>query len=197
MTHRFRLRSALTTIALAVFFAAACAAPLLAAEEEAAAPDSWAPTLAKLFNFVILAALVYWFANKKMGFPEYLAGRLTTIRKDLVDARTLRAEAEGQLANVRARLAALPGELREMKQRGEEELAAEKARLASATAAERTRVQEQTRREIELTSRLARRELVLHGANLSMTLAKQRIQRDITADDQARLIDAYKPEVRQ
>jgi F-type H+-transporting ATPase subunit b len=84
-----------------------------------------------------------------------------------------------------------------MKKRGDEELAAEKVRLANATAAERTRVQEQTRREIELTSRLARRELMLHSANLSMTLARKRIERDITADDQARLIDSYKPEVRQ
>jgi F-type H+-transporting ATPase subunit b len=169
---------------------------LLAAEEAAGAADSWAPTIARIFNFALLAALVYWFA-RKMGVPQYLAGRSAAIRKDLVDAKTLRAEAEQQLAGVRSRLAALPGELSEMKKRGEEELAAEKARLAGATAAERARVQEQTRREIELTSRLARRELVLHGANLSMALARKRIERDITAEDQARLIDSYKPEVRQ
>jgi F0F1-type ATP synthase membrane subunit b/b' len=195
-TYRSRLLSALTTMfVMTVMFAA----PLLAAEEEAAAPDTWAPTIARLFNFALLAVGVYLFA-KKMGFGEYLATRLTTIRKDLVDARTLRAEAEQQLAGVRSRLAALPGELSDMKKRGEEELAAEKVRLANATAAERTRVQEQTRREIEMTSRLARRELMQHSANLSMTLARQRIERDITAEDQARLvgdfkIDAYKPEV--
>jgi len=195
MTDRSRLRSALTTITLAVFFAAAYAAPLLAAEEEAAAPDSWAPTIAKFVNFAILALVLYKFAGKSVG--EYLRSRSESIRKDLVDAKALRTEAEAQLTGVRARLAALPAELNEMKRRGEEDLAAEKVRLAAATAAERTRVQEQTRREIEMTSRLARRELMLHGANLSMQLAKQRIERDITAEDQARLIDTYKPEVRQ
>jgi F-type H+-transporting ATPase subunit b len=193
MTHRFRLRSALTT---AFFIAVAFAAPLVAAEEEGGAGESWAPTIARIVNFAILAVGVYFFA-KKMGVGAYFETRSATIRKDLVDAKTLRTEAEQQLAAVRARLAALPGELSQLKQRGEEELAAEKVRLANATAAERTRVQEQTRREIELTSRLARRELMMHSANLSMTLARKRIERDITPEDQARLIDAYKPEVRQ
>lgn len=176
------------------FLVVAFAAPLFAAEEGAAA-DSWKPAIAKFVNFAILAAGIYYFLGKVVS--EHLRTRSETIRKDLVDAKTLRTDAEQQLAGVRARLAALPGELVEMKQRGDEELAAEKVRLANATAAERTRVQEQTRREIELTSRLARRELMVHGANLSMTLARQRIERDITADDQARLIDGYKPEVRQ
>jgi F-type H+-transporting ATPase subunit b len=190
-THRSRLLCALTTmfVMLVVF-----AAPLMAAEEEVAV-DSWGPTIAKIVNFAILAGGLYYFFGG--WFREYLRTRSETIRKDLVDAKTLRAEAEQQLAGVRSRLAALPSELSEMKKRGEEELAAEKVRLANATAAERTRVQEQTRREIELTSRLARRELVLHSANLSMNLARKRIERDITAEDQARLIDSYKPEVRQ
>jgi F-type H+-transporting ATPase subunit b len=189
---RSRLRSALATlVVLLVVFAV----PLMAAEEETA-PDSWAPTFAKIFNFALLAGGVYLFA-KKMGFPEYLVNRSKTIRKDLVDAKTLRSEAEQQLAGVRDRLAKLPAELSALKQRGQEELASEKVRLADATAAERARVQEQTRREIELTSRLARRDLMLHSANLSMDLAKKRLERDITADDQARLIDSYKPEVRQ
>ena len=63
-------------------------------------------------------------------------------------------------------------------------------------------MQEQTRREIDTTSRLARRDLLAHGVDLSMKLARTRIERDITADDQARLvgdfkIDGYKPGVGQ
>lgn len=192
MTHRTRLLSALTTM---FFLVVMFAAPLLAAEEEGAAPDSWAPTIAKLVNFVILAGGLYYLTNKM--FRDYLRTRSETIRKDLIDAKTLRSEAEQQLTGVRARLAKLPAELSELKQRGEEELAAEKVRLANATAAERARVQEQTRRDIELASRLARRDLMAHGVELSMNLARKRLERDITAEDQARLIDGYKPEVRQ
>jgi F0F1-type ATP synthase membrane subunit b/b' len=176
------------------------AAPLMA-NTEGADPHSWKPTIAKIFNFALLAAGVYFF-GKKMGVGEYLATRSATIRKDLVDAKELRAEAEQQLNGVRAKLAALPAELSALKQRGSEELAAEKVRLADATASERARVQEQTRREIELASRLARRDLMAHSVDLSMKLARARIERDITAEDQARLVGdfkltGYKPEVRQ
>ena len=190
MTHRSRLRSALTTTFLFVAFAA----PLLASEDAAAA-DSWKPTIARIVNFAILAGAVYYFAAGMVR--DYLRTRSETIRRDLTDARNLSAAAKEQLAAVRSRLSLLPGELREMKQRGEEELAAEKVRLAATTASERARVQEQTRREIELTSRLARRDLMAHGVDLSMKLARARIEQNITADDQARLIDGYKPEVRQ
>lgn len=196
MTHRSRLLSALTMIfMIAVVFAA----PLMANEEGAAA-DSWAPTIARIINFAILAGGLYYFVGKTIR--EYLRTRSETIRKDLIDAKTLRTEAEQQLAGVRSRLAALPAELTTLKQRGNEELAAEKVRLADATVAERARVQEQTRREIELTSRLARRDLMAHGVDLSMKLARTRIERDITADDQARLVGdfkiaGYKSEVRQ
>ncbi len=191
MTHRSRLLSALATM----FFVAVFAAPL-AASEAGADPHSWKPTIAKIFNFTLLAVGVYFFA-RKMGVGDYIATRSATIRKDLVDARQLRSEAEQQLASVRTKLAALPAELSALKQRGSEELAAEKVRLAEATASERVRVKEQTRREIELTSRLARRDLMTHSVDLSMKLARARIERDITAEDHARLIAGYKPEVRQ
>jgi len=191
MTHRSRLLSALATM----LFVAMFAAPLMANTEGADA-NSWKPTIAKIFNFTLLAAGVYFF-GKKMGVGDYLATRSATIRKDLVDAKQLRADAEQQLATVRTKLAALPAELSALKQRGNEELAAEKVRLAEATAGERARVQEQTRREIELSSRLARRDLMTHSVDLSMKLARARIERDITPEDQARLIEGYKPEVRQ
>lgn len=190
MTHRSRLLSALTTMFVVVAFAA----PLFAAEDAAAA-DSWKPTIARIVNFAILAGGLYYFLAGTVR--EYFRTRAEAIRKDLTDAKALRATAETELAGVRARLAALPAEVRDLKQRGEEELAAEKIRLANATAAERARVQEQTRREIDLALRLARRDLMTHSVDLSMKLARQRIEQGITADDQARLIDSYSPEARQ
>lgn len=165
-------------------------APLFAKQhEEGAADPGWAPAIAKMFNFALLAAGVTYFARGPVG--EYFRTRSTTIRKDLVDSKTLRGEAEKQLAAVQQRLSLLPGELADLKKRGEEELASEKVRLADATSNERTRLIEQTRREIELQSRLARRELVTHSVDVSMALARTRIQKDITPEDQARLIDRY------
>jgi F-type H+-transporting ATPase subunit b len=186
MTNRTRLLCALALMLLA-------ATPIFAAEG-GTAEAGWAPSIAKLINFGLLAAIIVYFGRGPIG--EYLRTRSGTIRKDLVDSKALRAQAEQQLAGVKQRLALLPGELEEMKRRGKEELAAEKVRLAEATAHERQRLLDQTRREIELQSRLARRDLVQHSVELSIALARTRIEKGMTPDDQARLIDRYAAGVR-
>ena len=186
MTPRTRFFCALALVLLAV-------APLFASEEAAADPG-WGPAISKFVNFVILAALVGYFARGPIG--DYLRTRSTTVRKDLVDAKALRGTAQEQLAAVQQRLSTLPGELADMKRRGEEELAAEKVRLAEATATERQRLIDQAHREMDLQSRMARRELVEQSVELSMKLARTRIEKDMTPDDQARLIDRYASGVR-
>lgn len=159
------------------------------AEEKAEANDSWWPVIAKFFNFVVLIGiLVYYLRSPIVG---YLQGRRDTIRKDLVDAATLRTTAEKQLADVRAKLAQLPGELEALTRRGQEEVVAEAARMKDATARERTKLIDRTHREIETQSRLARRQLLDHTAELAMKLARERVERDITPADQDRLIDRY------
>lgn len=192
------------TVALVAAPAAALAAGPRATQESAAAPEhgsgegeassGWASTIAKAFNFAALAALLAYFL--KSPFVGYLRGRGDTIRKDLVAAADLRTASERQLAEVQERLARLPAELDALERRGREELGQEKTRLAEATVRERDRVLERTRREIDLRFRVARRELLEHAAELSMRLARARIEREITPDDQVRLIERYATEVR-
>lgn len=165
-----------------------------AGEAEAAEThDGWAPTIAKAVNFAALAGLLAYFL--KSPIASHLRTRSETIRKDLVDAAALRQTAEEQLAGVRARLAALPADLEALRRRGEEELADERIRMADATAREKQHVIERTRREIDLQFRVARRRLLAHTAELSMRLARTRIERAITPEDQTRLIDRYAAEV--
>lgn len=187
MTHRTRRFCAVALMLLA-------ATPVFAFSEEGGAANAWAPSIAKMVNFAILAVGVWYFLRGSIA--EHLKTRSTTIRKGLVDAKAMRVAAEQQLADVKQRLSRLPGELAEMKRRSEEELAAEKVRLAEATARERQRLIEQTHREIELQSRIARRDLVQHSVELSMAIARKRIQQDITPADQARLIERYTAGVR-
>jgi F-type H+-transporting ATPase subunit b len=161
-------------------------------QEEAA--GGWSSTIAKAVNFAVLAGLLAYFL--KTPIAQHLQTRSQTIRQGLTEAAALREEAERQLAAVRARLAELPAELDRLRRRGQEELADERVRLAEATALEKRRVIERTRREIDLQLRVARRRLLEHAAELSISRARIRIERDITPDDQARLIDRYAAEVR-
>ncbi len=168
-------------------------APELAAAEEGGDHGSL-QTIAKLVNFAALVGILVYFLRAPI--TRYLADRTETVRRDLVAAETLRTTAQRQLADVEARLAALPGELQALAARGRDELARERERLKAGMLREREKLLESTRREIELQSRVARRDLLEHAADLAMDLARTKIAAEITADDQSRLVDRYAAEVR-
>jgi F-type H+-transporting ATPase subunit b len=146
-------------------------------------------------NFIIFLGVLYYYLNKP--FKEYLAGRSSTIRKDLVEAAALRANANAQLAAIEQKLQALPGELNTLRTRGAEEIKAEEQRIAATAAADRERMLEQTRREIELQVRLAKKEILEHAADLSVQLATDRIKKEVTPADQDRLVDRYLSQVKE
>jgi F-type H+-transporting ATPase subunit b len=151
--------------------------------------------IARLFNFAVLAgALVYFL---KSPIAAYLRSRSNEIRQDLVTAAEMRAAASAQLAEIERKLQSLPAELEALKTRGAEDVQAEKARIAQAAAAERERLLEQTRREIGMRLRIARRELVEHAAGLAVGIARERITRSITPDDQLRMVDRYTSQLRE
>ena len=146
-------------------------------------------------NFIIFVGVLYYFFNKPL--KDYLATRSSTIRKDLVEAAELKSSATAQLAEIEQKLAAIPGEIAALRTRGAEEITAEEQRIATAAAAERERLLEQTRREIELQVRLAKKEILEHAADLSVQLATERIKKEVTPDDQARLVDRYLDQVKK
>lgn len=147
-----------------------------------------------LANFAIFCGVLYYFLNGPL--KNHLSGRSTTIRKDLVEAAELKASANAQLASIEQKLQALPGELDALRTRGASEIAAEEQRIAALAAAERERLLEQTRREIDLQVRLAKREILEHAADLSVQLAADRLKKEITPEDQARLVDRYLDQVK-
>jgi F-type H+-transporting ATPase subunit b len=146
-------------------------------------------------NFIIFLGVLYYYLNKP--FKEHLAGRSSAIRKDLVDAAELRANANAQLAAIDQKLQALPRELDALRRRGAGEIESEEHRIALAAAADRDRMLEQTRREIELQVRLAKKEILEHAADLSVQLATERIKKDVTPADQDRLVDRYLSQVKE
>jgi F-type H+-transporting ATPase subunit b len=153
------------------------------------------PTVAKLFNFAVLVgALVYFL---KGPIAAYLQSRSSQIRQDLVTAAEMRAAATAQLADIERKLQSLPAELEALTARGAEDVRLEKIRIAEAAAAERERLLQQTRREIDMRLRIARRDLVEHAAELAVGVARQRIARSITADDQLRMLDRYTSQLQE
>jgi F-type H+-transporting ATPase subunit b len=160
-----------------------------AGEQEAEHSEGLLPIIARLFNFAILAGVLVYFL--KAPIAAYLASRRTQITQDLVMAAEMRATATKALAQIEAKLKALPAELDALRRQGVEDVAAERERIARAAAAERERLLEHTRREIQMQLRIARRQLVEHAAELAVDVARSRIVATITPDDQLRLVDRY------
>lgn len=201
-----RVRLVLAALLIAV---AAIAAPALLAQAhptEAAASashegdtagghDNWAPVIAKAVNFSILVGvLVYFLRTPLMG---HLHGRIGKVREDLLAAAQTRGAAVRQLAEIDAKLTALPAEIEALKKRGAEDLVAERARIEQDAQAERRRVLEHTRREIEMRLRVAKRELLELAAGLAVNVASERIRTSITAEDQGRLVDRYASQLQE
>lgn len=157
--------------------------------------EGWGPVTAKAVNFALLVAVLVYFLRTPLA--AYLAGRITKVREDLVTAAQTRETASRQLAEIDTKLKALPAEIEALKQRGAEDLAAERVRIEQAAEAERQRLLEHTRREIDMRLRVAKRELLELTADLAVGIASDRITRSITPDDQTRMIDRYASQVTQ
>lgn len=168
---------------------------IAAAPEEEAHAVSWSRLLWPVANFIVLCGVLYYFLNKPLS--TYLTDRNKTIRKDLVEAAELKASAATQLEAIDQKLKALPGELEALRKRGAEETAAEGQRITAAAQAERDRLLDQARSEIELQTRLAKREILEHAADLSVQLATERLKDEVTPADQNRLVDRYLEQVRE
>jgi F-type H+-transporting ATPase subunit b len=170
-----------------------------AAQEHAAAGEEHhegpLQTIARLLNFALLVGVLGYFLRAPIA--GHLASRSTQIRHDLVTAAEMKKTASAQLEEIARKLAALPAELETLRTRGAEDVQLEKERIAAEAAAERQRLIEQTRREIASRLQIARRELTQYAAALAVQVAEQRIKRNITVDDQIRMVDRYSSQLKE
>jgi F-type H+-transporting ATPase subunit b len=197
------LFAALIFVALAVLLSAAPADAVSMAQGETGQPHASTPAdeehaehgggivdlVARLVNFGILAGTLFYLLRSP--FRKYLTDRGTQIRGHLVNAAETRRAAAAQIEEIDRRMKALPRELDELRAQGVQEMAAEEARIEAAAAAERERLLGQARREIDLQVKVAERDLIAFAADLSVAVASDRIKRNITEDDQKRLVDRY------
>ena len=161
--------------------------------EEGGHDAGWMPTIWKAANFALLVGALVYFLRAPVS--SYLQERITKVREDIVTAKQTRETAERQLAEIDAKVKALPAEIEALKRRGAEDIVSERARIEQAAAAERERLLDHTRREIDMRLRVAKRDLLELTANLAVGVASDRIKRSITPDDQTRLVDRYASQI--
>ena len=162
------------------------------AEGQAHEQSIW-PFVGKIFNFVVLVGGLVYLMRKP--FAEYLTRRGGELRAELSAAEALKAEATAKIAEIDARMKTLPAELEALGARGRADIAAEEQRIRELAATEKQRLLDQAAREIDQRVRLAKRELVEHAADLTIDVARTKIQSEITDADRSRLVDRYLSQV--
>jgi ATP synthase F0 subunit b len=155
------------------------------------------PTLWRVINLLVFLAVMVYLLRNKIGLGKVLDGRAESIRAQLEKARRDKEEAENRLREVEARLKRLDAEVADMRTESEREARRQTEHIREEAAADAEKIRLMTQREIDGAMKMARAELREFVAEKSVELAETIIRRDITPDDQKRILREYADELRE
>lgn len=142
----------------------------------------------KVLNLFLFVAVLVYLLRRPM--TDAFRGRRDSIRRELIRAQQERDAAMLKLEEVESKLERLDVEILAVKDRAVREAAAERERLARATDADVKKLTEQARREIDSAGKAARQELQTYAAEQTVGIAQAIIEKEVRAEDDARLIRA-------
>lgn len=152
-------------------------------------------TVSKWVHTGILAAGL-GFLWMKVGAPAIKA-RGEGIRRELEEARKLKADSDVRVAQIQQRLGNLSGEIDGFRDESKRLLAAETAKLRTETEKLLARVQSQAENEIASLTKAARLEVKAEAARLALQLAEQKIAAGIPAETHASLVQDFVDDLRK
>ena len=146
-----------------------------------------AATTFEVLNFAVLAVLVGGFLIKAL--PGTFRSRNSAIQKHLVDARTATEEASARLNSVEDRLAALDGQIVEMRAQSERDSAADEVRIKASVEEERKKILASADREIAAATMHAQRQLQQYAAELAIEQAARKLV--VSAETDRLLVQSF------
>lgn len=132
-----------------------------------------AATAFEVLNFLVLAALVGYFALKLL--PKVFRQRSSSIQRHLVEARGATEEASARLNAIEDRLGRLDSEIAAMRRQIEAETEREERKIKASVEAEAAKIVAAAETEILAATATARRDLQRHAAELAIRHAGQRL----------------------
>jgi F-type H+-transporting ATPase subunit b len=159
-----------------------------AAEGEGGRSELWLG-LGKVANLILVIGVLVWVARKPLA--NFFVARTQTIRDQLAEAQKARQDAEARLAEIESAMSSLDRELREIRETAEKEAHEEYQRLVAAAERDAEKLIDRAKREIDGMTRAAQIELKAHASELSVQLAKEKIQNEITEEDRSRLFERF------
>ncbi len=143
----------------------------------------------RIVNFVVLLAILIYFGAKPIA--EALTGRQKKIQSEIEDLEARRATAEKTYRDFEAKLAGMEKEIDSIVERAIAQAEVEKAKIIEK--AEQTAADVQRQAEMAINNEMieARRTLKNDIADQSAAMAEQLIMKNLTNDDQVKIIEDY------
>lgn len=139
----------------------------------------------KLVNMLLFIGVLGYLIGKPVR--SALTERTASIQRVAQEARERREKADHVASDIQARLAHLEEELRNIRDRAEQEGKRQKRELLAAADAEATRILRNARAEVDSRLKNAKSELTEYAGQLASERAEQLLRERITPQDQAKL----------
>ncbi|MDX1764242.1 MAG: F0F1 ATP synthase subunit B [bacterium] len=143
----------------------------------------------RVFNFAILAGILYKFVAKPLGV--FLKGRREEIITSLEEAKRAKEAAESRYRELSERLANRDQEFAEIRKTASENAEKMQERMIAETRAKAIALEKKAKASIEQELKQAREDLKRQAADLAVKLAEDKLTREITVEDHRRFMDEY------
>jgi F-type H+-transporting ATPase subunit b len=143
----------------------------------------------RIIDFTLVAGVVIYFVRKP--FKNGLANRSKNIEAALAEAKRIKDEAEAKFAEYDRKLAKADQEVQGLAKAIKEEALLERDRILAEANALSARIREEAGRTAEQEIARARDLLQQEAAATALKLAEELLVKNLSKDDQARLIDDY------
>jgi F-type H+-transporting ATPase subunit b len=150
----------------------------------------WAATdTYRVLNFLVLAGALFFLLRKPVA--QFLGDRIKGIQDQLDELDEKKAEAERKIAECNQRLSTLEGESEKIvamyRKQGEDM----RQKILKEAEAAALKLEDQARRNIEQEFKKARLELEAEIFEKAIALAEDKLRKNITAQDQEKLVGEY------
>lgn len=140
----------------------------------------------KFLNLAIFTAGAIYLLRRPISAK--LAARRDAIRQELVTAQTEREQALARIAEADDLLSRVDEHVAAIRKQAQNEAKTEKERLMAATATEIEKLKQQGQREMDVSEKLARKQLRQFLAQRSVELARETVRGQMRPEDDAVLI---------
>ena len=141
----------------------------------------------QLLNLGLFLGLLWYFLRKPA--TDFFGKRKSGIEAALAKADDDRRRAEQLSAELKTRLASIETELANLREAAKRDADAEGAALLAKSQADADQILAKTRADLDNRVRAARTELKDFAGDLSVDLARELLQKNVTAEDEKRLLE--------